>query len=83
MEQRDYIIDQIDKAVQFIINLIANRKLEAKDQAMLDDDNVKALSAWVLRRKDPKIYGEIYECLMANINLDKLVPKVRALFTEK
>ena len=113
MEQRDYIIDQIDKAVQFIINLIANKKIEAKDQAMLDqtlsdltglnsdffinsdprllkvvlpmldDDNVKALSAWVLRRKDPKIYGEIYECLMANINLEKLAPKVRALFTEK
>lgn len=50
---------------------------------MLDDDNTKALSAWILRRKDPKIYGEIYECMMADINLEKLAPKVRALFREK
>ena len=36
MEQRDYIIDKIDNAAQFIASLITNRKTEAKDQATLD-----------------------------------------------
>ena len=50
---------------------------------LLADDNFKAMTELILLQKDPKIYGEIYECLMANINLDKLAPKVRALFTEE
>jgi hypothetical protein len=110
MQQRDYIIDQIDKAAQFIASLITNTKTEIKEQAALDqtlsaltgldnsffinsdpgllkavlplvaDDNAKAMAAWILRQKDLKVYGEIHECLMANLELEKLAPKVRALF---
>lgn len=113
MQHRDYILDQIDKAVQFIASIITNNKTELKDQAELDqtlsaltgldssffiksdtrllkailpllaDENAKAMAALILRQKNPEAYGEIYDCLMADIEFEKLSPKVRALFIDK
>lgn len=112
MEQRDYIIDQIENIAQFIAKIITNVKIEDVDQTKLDqtlsaltgidssflingdtrllnavlplleDNNAKAIVARILQLKNPKIYGEIYEYLMAGIEIGTLSPKVRELFNE-
>lgn len=112
MQNRDYIIDQIDNIAQFIAKLVTNKKTEIIDQTTLNltlsaltgldssafavgnvsllkailpliaDNNSRAMVAFILQQKSQGDYKESLESLMADIEFEKLDPRVKALFSE-
>jgi hypothetical protein len=77
MQQRDYIIDKIDKAAQFIASLVSNRKTGTKDQAVLDQalSDLTGLNSAFFKDSDPRLLKALLPMLADN-NTKALVARI-------